>query len=108
MEQKEFFEAIGQHFNISITKMAHSIGKSQQSLERTLRNQDVTYKSFTEIYLFVTGKVFESNIESDFINILKEVSNFKLVEVIKGYEDHGEKFEVILEKLTIQLTQSKL
>ena len=108
MQQKEFLEEIGYHYGFSITQMAQSIGKKQQSLERTLRNQDITYRHFTEIYLFVTGKVFESNIENECINILKEVSNFKLVEVIKGYEDHGEKLEVILEKITIQLTQSKL
>ena len=108
MEQKQFLEAIGKHYGFSITQMARSIKRSQQSLERTLKNQDITYKHFTDIYLFVTGEVFKTNIEDDAINILKEISKFKLVEVIKGYEDHGEKIEVTLEKITIQLTQSKL
>ena len=108
MEQKQFLEAIGRHYGFSITQMAYSIGKKQQSLERTLKNQDITYKHFTEIYLFVTGKVFESNTENEIINLLKEISNFKLIELVKAYEDHGEKFEVVLEKITIQLTQSKL
>lgn len=107
MNQKQFIDVISKHHGVSVSKMAAFLGKAQQSLERSLRNETITYREFSKIYEFATGKPLSSKIEGDFVDFLKEFSDFTLSEVIKTHEENFGPFEIQIEKRVVKLKQSK-